>query len=119
MIVQEDSDLEKQEKPLTGLIVFNFLLLLAVVFVYDLSPPIFGSMFADFGAKLPRLTVIFLDYAGYIGGFIALTVITLIILSSNRRLPRRTLVITLFSQILFLLGGIALIFLPIFNLGGQ
>ena len=52
-------------KPLFALIITNFLLLIAVQATQVFIVPVYAAMFADFGAKLPSVTQLLIDWTDY------------------------------------------------------
>lgn len=116
-----ESDFDRPTRWITA----SVLLLLAFMAVLRFVVPIFAAMFADFGAKLPALTQLVIDFAGAAhGGFSGLLILLLYlgilavpVLVGLGRIPRVCIVALVLGEVLALTLVAIGFFLPIFELG--
>ena len=112
------------KRPLTLLIIINLFLYCSIDVALIFIIPVFGAMFADFGAKLPALTQLLMDFSNFfkrwwwcLNPLLAAVVVALAIYSTKRVAPRKLLRVAAILQFLLLLAIVVSMFLPIFQLG--
>ncbi len=118
---------ERRRRSGRGLLIGNGVLAGLVFAVLVFIVPVFGAMFADFGAKLPRPTQFLLDLSDVVKAWwwlLWLPIAAGVIVGyrwlggpGNPRAADRYLVGALIAQILFVVYVIVAMFMPIFQLG--
>lgn len=125
LLVASPSPDQKPKKPLTKLIIINLLLVWLIEIALIFIIPVFGAMFADFGADLPWPTQCLLDSSNLFKSWwwvlnpllVVLGVMFFLVYPAARITPRKSLKLAAILLSLQLVAMLVSMFLPIFQLG--